>query len=458
MSIRDWPDGERPREKLLARGGAALSDAELLAVFLGSGRRGRNAVELGRALLARRRRPQAAARHAARRAASAPVAWCRLVAALELGRRYLDAEMKAATDAGRSVGERALSQVAALRLSVRGVRVPVPRQPPPRDRVRGAVPRLDRRRQRASARGRAALPRAQRGRGDPRAQPSVRRQPSRARPTARSRCACATRWRSSTCACSTTSSSATASRSRSPSAAGFERRLPMPRRALGILRRARGAWRRTGDLRLSARISTGRDRAAAADRRTPRALRWPGTMTRSKRCSPRGAAISRRSPRAPTTTALLDRTDDAVRLAYARLAMRHGRLGTDFHAYHNEGHILEICAGRIPRVFALPGARELSLARLAARCCCSAPATTCASAKRRCSRPASARTSARAPRKCCASSTSCGFDRERDSRPLRRARAHDRRQHVRRARAGRQRVQRGRARAERRRARARSST
>ncbi len=62
--------------------------------------------------------------------------------------------------------------------------------------------------------------------------------------------------------------------------------------------------------------------------------------------------------------ALLDRTETAVRLAYARLASRHGRLGTDFHAYHNEGHILEICADRIPRVFAAPGARELSLQRL----------------------------------------------------------------------------------------------
>jgi DNA repair protein RadC len=37
MTIRDWPSEERPREKLLARGPGALSDAELLAVFLGSG-------------------------------------------------------------------------------------------------------------------------------------------------------------------------------------------------------------------------------------------------------------------------------------------------------------------------------------------------------------------------------------------------------------------------------------
>jgi len=63
----------------------------------------------------------------------------------------------------------------------------------------------------------------------------------------------------------------------------------------------------------------------------------------------------------PESESLVERTANAVRLAYARLAARHGRLGTDFHAYHNEGHILEICAGRIPRVFAAEGARELSL-------------------------------------------------------------------------------------------------
>ncbi len=50
-SIKHWPHAERPREKLLARGSAALSDAELLALFLGSGLRGKNAVELARDLL-----------------------------------------------------------------------------------------------------------------------------------------------------------------------------------------------------------------------------------------------------------------------------------------------------------------------------------------------------------------------------------------------------------------------
>ena len=52
MHIRDWPSHERPREKLLARGAGALSDAELLAIFLGSGLAGRDAVQTARELLA----------------------------------------------------------------------------------------------------------------------------------------------------------------------------------------------------------------------------------------------------------------------------------------------------------------------------------------------------------------------------------------------------------------------
>jgi len=51
MRIRDWPILERPREKLVARGAPALSDAELVAIFLGSGLRGQDAVETARTLL-----------------------------------------------------------------------------------------------------------------------------------------------------------------------------------------------------------------------------------------------------------------------------------------------------------------------------------------------------------------------------------------------------------------------
>lgn len=51
MAITDWPAEERPREKLLSRGAAALSDAELLAIFLRTGVQGKTAVDLARDLL-----------------------------------------------------------------------------------------------------------------------------------------------------------------------------------------------------------------------------------------------------------------------------------------------------------------------------------------------------------------------------------------------------------------------
>ena len=53
MAISDWPPTERPRERLLANGAKTLSDAELLAVILRTGVRGKSAVELGRDLLGR---------------------------------------------------------------------------------------------------------------------------------------------------------------------------------------------------------------------------------------------------------------------------------------------------------------------------------------------------------------------------------------------------------------------
>ena len=54
-AIKDWPEDERPREKLLKRGAAALSDAELLALVLrtGDAAAGKSAIDLGRELLER---------------------------------------------------------------------------------------------------------------------------------------------------------------------------------------------------------------------------------------------------------------------------------------------------------------------------------------------------------------------------------------------------------------------
>lgn len=53
MAIIDWPLDDRPREKLLAKGPAALSDAELVAIFLRTGIKGKSAVELAREQLTR---------------------------------------------------------------------------------------------------------------------------------------------------------------------------------------------------------------------------------------------------------------------------------------------------------------------------------------------------------------------------------------------------------------------
>jgi DNA repair protein RadC len=92
LAIRQWPAHERPRERLLAAGPAALADAELLAVLIGCGRRGVNAVELARHLLAEaggdlRRLLQSAPSEAVRRSGIGPVRWAQLLAAAELGRR-----------------------------------------------------------------------------------------------------------------------------------------------------------------------------------------------------------------------------------------------------------------------------------------------------------------------------------------------------------------------------------
>ena len=92
MSIKDWPQAERPREKLLQRGAAALSDAELLAIFLRTGLPGRSAVDLARELLARfgGLRPLLASERAALCAAPGlgPAKYAQLSAALEMARRH----------------------------------------------------------------------------------------------------------------------------------------------------------------------------------------------------------------------------------------------------------------------------------------------------------------------------------------------------------------------------------
>ena len=52
MSIKAWAEDDRPREKLLQKGRSALSDAELIAILIGSGNRQQSAVELSKNILA----------------------------------------------------------------------------------------------------------------------------------------------------------------------------------------------------------------------------------------------------------------------------------------------------------------------------------------------------------------------------------------------------------------------
>lgn len=98
QSIRDWPVGERPREKLLARGPAALSDAELLAIFLRTGVNGKTAVDLARELLQAwgGLRPLLEAeqkRFCAMRGLGL-AKYAQLQAVLEMGRRHLQEQLQ----------------------------------------------------------------------------------------------------------------------------------------------------------------------------------------------------------------------------------------------------------------------------------------------------------------------------------------------------------------------------
>ena len=98
MAITDWPEDERPRERLLAHGAASLSDAELLAIFLRVGCRGKSAVDLGRELISRFGGLNGlfAASQADFSAVPGmgPAKYAQLQAVLEMARRALGEEMR----------------------------------------------------------------------------------------------------------------------------------------------------------------------------------------------------------------------------------------------------------------------------------------------------------------------------------------------------------------------------
>jgi DNA repair protein RadC len=111
MAIRDWPSDERPREKLLEKGAAALSDAELLAILLRTGTRGHSALDLARDVLKsfRSLRKLLAAdrqRFCAERGLG-PARFAELQAAIEIGRRQLTECLKSGPPLGspRATGD-----------------------------------------------------------------------------------------------------------------------------------------------------------------------------------------------------------------------------------------------------------------------------------------------------------------------------------------------------------------
>jgi DNA repair protein RadC len=99
MAIRDWPIDERPREKLLDKGAAALSDPELLAILLRTGSRGRSALDVARELLKifpSLRKLIAADRQAFCAAPGLGLArFAELQAALEIARRQMSETLRA---------------------------------------------------------------------------------------------------------------------------------------------------------------------------------------------------------------------------------------------------------------------------------------------------------------------------------------------------------------------------
>jgi len=93
MAITDWPLDDRPREKLLAKGPQSLSDAELVAIFLRTGIKGKSAVELAREQLLRFGSLSALAGAGNESFCAAPglgaAKYAQLQAALEIARRTL---------------------------------------------------------------------------------------------------------------------------------------------------------------------------------------------------------------------------------------------------------------------------------------------------------------------------------------------------------------------------------
>lgn len=94
MRITDWPFEDRPREKLLSKGEKALTDAELIAIFLKTGTRGKTALDMAKELLMEygslKKLLRAPPHLLNAKPGMGKAKYASLLAALELGRRYLN--------------------------------------------------------------------------------------------------------------------------------------------------------------------------------------------------------------------------------------------------------------------------------------------------------------------------------------------------------------------------------
>ena len=106
MAIKDWHSDDRPREKLLNLGAEALSDAEILAIFLRTGTKSLSAIDLARSLIAQ-------FGSLAELLAAPPetvlschgigtAKYAQILASLEMGKRYLDSQLKTGSVLNRS--------------------------------------------------------------------------------------------------------------------------------------------------------------------------------------------------------------------------------------------------------------------------------------------------------------------------------------------------------------------
>jgi len=100
LSIKTWAESDRPREKLLAQGRRVLSDAELIAILIGSGSRHETAVELGKRILHQYRNSlhelgKVSVKELSRFKGIGEAKAISIIAALEVGRRRADSAEEA---------------------------------------------------------------------------------------------------------------------------------------------------------------------------------------------------------------------------------------------------------------------------------------------------------------------------------------------------------------------------